>query len=62
VVETIYRAATDLTPRLRYPIGPDIDEYARSRWSTSEDEYRAAMASLTGQAVWREKGKPSPGA
>ena len=57
VVETIYRAATDPSSRLRYPVGPDVEEYARLRWSTSEDEYRAAMSRLTGQTAWREMGK-----
>ncbi len=54
VVAAIYAAATDPSPRLRYPVGPDIDEYARLRWSTSEDEYRREMARLTGQTAWRE--------
>ena len=55
VVETIYRAATDGSPQLRYPVGPDIEEYARLRWSTSEGEYRDAMSRLTGQAAWRSR-------
>lgn len=54
VVETIYRAATDPSSRLRYIVGPDVEEYARLRWSTSEDEYRAGMSRLTGQAAWRK--------
>ncbi|TCL75550.1 SDR family oxidoreductase [Rhizobium sp. BK251] len=54
VVETVYRAATDPSNRLRYIVGPDVEEYARLRWSTSEDEYRAEMSRLTGQATWRE--------
>jgi NAD(P)-dependent dehydrogenase (short-subunit alcohol dehydrogenase family) len=54
VVETIHRAATDASPRLRYPVGPDVEEYARLRWSTSEDDYRAGMGRLTGHAAWRE--------
>ncbi|MEJ0097679.1 MAG: SDR family oxidoreductase [Bauldia sp.] len=58
VVETIYRAATDASPRLRYPVGPDVEEYARLRWSTSEDEYRAEMSRLVGQTAWRETTKP----
>lgn len=55
VVETIYRAATDPASRLRYPVGPDVAEYARLRWSTSEDEYRAGMRRLTGQQAWFER-------
>jgi len=57
VVETIYRAATDPSSRLRYPVGPDVEEYARLRWSTSEDEYRAEMSRLMGQTAWREMRK-----
>jgi NAD(P)-dependent dehydrogenase (short-subunit alcohol dehydrogenase family) len=57
VVETIYRAATDPSSRLRYPVGPDVEEYARLRWSTSEDEYRAGMSRLMGQTAWREMGR-----
>lgn len=55
VVETIYRAATDESRRLRYLIGPDVEEYARLRWTTSEDAYHAAMDGITGQAAWRER-------
>jgi NAD(P)-dependent dehydrogenase (short-subunit alcohol dehydrogenase family) len=57
VVDTVYRAATDLSSRLRYPVGPDVEEYARLRWSTSEDEYRAEMSRLMGQTAWRETTK-----
>lgn len=57
VAETVFRAATDETPRLRYPVGPDVEEYARLRWSTSEDEYRAGMSRLVGQTAWRETAK-----
>jgi NAD(P)-dependent dehydrogenase (short-subunit alcohol dehydrogenase family) len=57
VVETIYRAATDASSRLRYLVGPDVEEYARLRWSTSEDEYRASMSRLTGHTAWREKAR-----
>ena len=53
VAAAIYQAATDASPRLRYPVGPDIDEYARLRWSTSEDAYRDGMSRLTGQTAWR---------
>lgn len=54
VAETVHRAATDPSSRLRYLVGPDVEEYARLRWSTSEDEYRAGMSRLTGQTAWRE--------
>ena len=55
VADAILAAATDRTPRLRYPVGPDIEEYARLRWTTSEDDYRAGMSRLTGQTAWRER-------
>ena len=55
VVETVYRAATDRTNRLRYIIGPDVEEYARLRWSTSEDDYIAGMNRIVGQTAWRER-------
>lgn len=55
VAETVYRAATDVSPRLRFPVGPDVEEYARLRWTTSEDEYRAGMSQLVGQTASREK-------
>lgn len=55
VVETIHRAATDSSRRLRYVIGPDVEEYARLRWSTSEDDYIAGMNRITGQTAWRER-------
>jgi NAD(P)-dependent dehydrogenase (short-subunit alcohol dehydrogenase family) len=56
VAAAIVAAATDPSSRLRYPVGPDIEEYARLRWSTSEDEYREGMGRLTGQTAWREQG------
>jgi NAD(P)-dependent dehydrogenase (short-subunit alcohol dehydrogenase family) len=55
VVETIFAAATDPSQRLRYMIGPDVEEYARLRWSTSEDEYRAGMQRITGHMAWRDQ-------
>jgi len=55
VADAIYRAATDSTRRLRYLVGPDVEEYARLRWTTSEDAYHAGMDGITGQAAWREK-------
>ena len=55
VVEIVYRAATDSSPRLRYIIGPDVEEYARLRWSTSEDDYIAGMNHITGQTKWRAR-------
>ncbi|MEN3146642.1 SDR family oxidoreductase [Neorhizobium sp. IRAMC:178] len=55
VVEAIYAAAIDPTDRLRYQVGPDVEEYARLRWSTSEVEYRAGMQRLTGHSAWQAK-------
>lgn len=55
VVETIFQATTDASNRLRYLVGPDVEEYARLRWTTSEDQYRTEMSRLTGQTAWREK-------
>ena len=55
VVETIYRAATDPANRLRYVIGPDVEDFARLRWSTSEEDYIAGMAQIVGQAAWRKR-------
>lgn len=55
VSAAILRAAGDASTRLRYPVGPDTEEYARLRWTTSEDEYRAGMARLTGLDTWRAK-------
>lgn len=55
VAAAILRAAGDASTRLRYPVGPDVEEYARLRWTTSEDEYRAGMARLTGLESWRAK-------
>ncbi|MDE1993752.1 MAG: SDR family oxidoreductase [Rhizobiaceae bacterium] len=57
VVETIYRAANDPSLRLRYIVGPDIEEYARLRWSTSEEDYAAGMSRITGQVAWRAMAK-----
>lgn len=57
VAETVFRAATDPSPRLRYPVGPDIDEYARLRWTTSEEDYAEGMSRLTGQTAWRERAR-----
>lgn len=57
VVEAIHAAATDPSHRLRYVVGPDAEEYARLRWSTSEDQYLAGMSQLTGQNAWRGTAK-----
>ena len=55
VAETVYQAAIDPSNRLRYVIGPDVEEYARLRWSTSEEEYLAGMNRIVGQTAWRER-------
>ncbi|RUX92502.1 MULTISPECIES: SDR family oxidoreductase [unclassified Mesorhizobium] len=54
VVATIFAAATDPSHRLRYLAGPDTEEMARLRWSTSEDEYLSTMNRLMGQTAWRD--------
>lgn len=54
VVEAIHSAAVDPSHRLRYVVGPDVEEYARLRWSTSEDQYLEGMSRLMGQSAWRE--------
>ncbi len=54
VAKAIYDAAIDPSQRLRYVVGPDVEEYARLRWSTSEDEYADVMNRLLGQTAWRE--------
>jgi NAD(P)-dependent dehydrogenase (short-subunit alcohol dehydrogenase family) len=54
VAEAAFVAANDPSARLRYIVGPDVEEYARLRWSTSEDEYTAGMHRLMGQTAWRE--------
>lgn len=54
VVDTIWRAATDQSARLRYPVGPDVEEYARLRWTTSEEAYATGMSALMGQDAWRK--------
>jgi len=53
VVETIACAVSDPSPRLRFPVGPDVEEYVRLRWSTSEEEYLSEMNRLTGHTAWR---------
>jgi NAD(P)-dependent dehydrogenase (short-subunit alcohol dehydrogenase family) len=55
VVDAVWRAVNDRSPRLRYPAGPDVAEYTRLRWSTSEDAYQAEMARLTGHQAWLER-------
>jgi len=55
VVEAIHAAATDPGNRLRYIVGPDVEEYARLRWSTSEAQYQDGMSRLMGQSAWRER-------
>jgi len=54
VVATIHVAATDPSNRLRYLAGPDTEEMARLRWSTSEAEYLTTMNLLMGQTAWRD--------
>jgi NAD(P)-dependent dehydrogenase (short-subunit alcohol dehydrogenase family) len=55
VVEAILSAATDRSDRLRYTVGPDVEEYSRLRWSTSEATYQTEMGRLVGQAAWHDR-------
>jgi NAD(P)-dependent dehydrogenase (short-subunit alcohol dehydrogenase family) len=57
VVDAIFEAATDPSRRLRYVVGPDVEEYARLRWSTSEEQYLDGMGRLMGQTAWRDMAK-----
>ena len=52
VAATIFTAAGDPSPRLRYVAGPDAEEMAQLRWSTSEEHYMATMRELSGQTAW----------
>lgn len=46
VAEAVFVAATDESPRIRYPAGPDTRLLAELRWSTSEDHYQRKMREL----------------
>ena len=52
VAATIFTAAGDPSSRLRYVAGPDAEEMAQLRWSTSEEHYLATMRELSGQTAW----------
>ena len=52
VAATIFTAAGDPSSRLRYVAGPDAEEMAQLRWSTSEEHYMATMRELSGQTAW----------
>lgn len=43
VARVAFHAATDGTPRLRYPVGQDIATFLKARQETSEGEYLALM-------------------
>lgn len=55
VAEQIYAAANDESDRLRFLSGPDAEETARLRWTTSEDAYMTAMRELLGQTAWNNR-------
>ncbi|MFC0332423.1 SDR family oxidoreductase [Paenibacillus sepulcri] len=60
VAAIVYEAAGDESVRLRYVSGPDAEEMARLRWSTSEENYMTVMRDLMGQTAWRNSlGKQS---
>lgn len=52
VATLVLAAACDSSSRLRYVAGPDAEEMAKLRWTTSEEHYRATMRELTGQTAW----------
>ncbi|MRN57262.1 SDR family oxidoreductase [Paenibacillus monticola] len=54
VAAQVYLAASDESDRLRYISGPDAEEMARLRWTTSETEYLSTMRELMGQTAWRQ--------
>ncbi|KAI7258164.1 hypothetical protein KC345_g10612 [Hortaea werneckii] len=53
VAAQVYLAACDESDRLRYVSGPDAEEMAKLRWTTSEDKYLSTMRDLMGQTSWR---------
>ena len=55
VADHIYTAANDKSVQLRYLAGPDAQETARLRWSTSEETYMTTMRELMGQTEWMNK-------
>ncbi|MNC64986.1 hypothetical protein D3C75_1152290 [compost metagenome] len=59
VAAQVYIAACDESDRLRYPSGPDAEEMAKLRWSSSEDKYLSTMRDLMGQTLWRKANKKS---
>jgi NAD(P)-dependent dehydrogenase (short-subunit alcohol dehydrogenase family) len=55
VAAQVFLAACDKSDRLRYVAGPDAEEMARLRWTTSEDHYLSSMRELMGQNRWRKR-------
>ncbi|MCR8632081.1 SDR family oxidoreductase [Paenibacillus radicis (ex Xue et al. 2023)] len=53
VADQIYAAASDESEQLRFLAGPDAEETARLRWTTSEETYMTTMRELMGQTAWR---------
>jgi len=53
VADQIYAAASDESDQLRYLAGPDVEETAKLRWTTSEETYMTNMRELMGQTAWR---------
>lgn len=52
VAEQIFTAASDKSDRLRFLAGPDVEEMAKLRWSSSEEHYMASMRELMGHTAW----------
>ncbi|MFT3699582.1 MAG: SDR family oxidoreductase [Kofleriaceae bacterium] len=50
IAETAFVAATDRSPRLRYPVGPDIEPFITARQTFGEERYRAFMLETFGQS------------
>lgn len=53
VAGQIYAAANDKSDRLRFLAGPDAEETARLRWTTSEETYMTTLRELLGQTAWK---------
>ncbi|NOV03610.1 SDR family oxidoreductase [Paenibacillus planticolens] len=49
----IYAAVNDESDQLRFLAGPDAQETARLRWTTSEETYMTTLRELLGQTAWR---------
>lgn len=55
VAGQIYAAANDKSDQLRFLAGPDAEETARLRWTTSEETYMTTLRELLGQTAWKNR-------